>query len=96
MGVLGACVSGSLRAASLCHLIVFHQHVGAGLLLLPPLNLAPARCCPPAVYLPFRPCRYYPGCLYGASSYVEAFTFTIVTHMTIGALYLGGRAACKQ
>ena len=29
--------------------------------------------------------RFYPGCLYGATTYVEAFTFSIVTHMTIGA-----------
>jgi hypothetical protein len=28
--------------------------------------------------------RFYPGCLYGATTYVEAFTFSIVTHMTIG------------
>ena len=30
------------------------------------------------------PCRFYPGCLYGATTYVEAFTFSIVTQMTIG------------
>lgn len=28
--------------------------------------------------------RYYPGCVYGATTYVEAFTFAIVTQMTIG------------
>ncbi|PSC68160.1 E set domain-containing [Micractinium conductrix] len=28
--------------------------------------------------------RFYPGCLYGATTYVEAFTFSIVTQMTIG------------
>ncbi|EFN59959.1 hypothetical protein CHLNCDRAFT_133057 [Chlorella variabilis] len=28
--------------------------------------------------------RFYPGCLYGATTYVEAFVFSVVTHMTIG------------
>jgi hypothetical protein len=28
--------------------------------------------------------RYYPGCLYGAETYVEALTFSVVTQMTIG------------
>lgn len=29
--------------------------------------------------------RFYPGCVYGATTYVESFTFAIVTQMTIGA-----------
>lgn len=28
--------------------------------------------------------RFYPGCVYGATTYVESFTFAIVTQMTIG------------
>eukprot|EP00887_Chlorella_sp_A99_P001604 scaffold8.g1604.t1 len=28
--------------------------------------------------------RFYPGCLYGATTYVEVFTFSVVTQMTIG------------
>jgi hypothetical protein len=33
-------------------------------------------------------CRFYPGCLYGATTYIEAFTFAVVTHMTIGRLVI--------
>jgi fatty acid desaturase len=29
--------------------------------------------------------RYYPGCLYGAQTFVESWTFSIITQMTIGA-----------
>jgi hypothetical protein len=31
------------------------------------------------------PRRYYPGCLYGAQTFVESWTFSIITQMTIGA-----------
>lgn len=33
------------------------------------------------------PRRYYAGCLYGATTYVESFVFAIITQMTIGECY---------
>jgi hypothetical protein len=33
---------------------------------------------------PLLACSFSPGCLYGATTYIEAFTFAVVTHMTIG------------
>ena len=29
-------------------------------------------------------CRYHPGCLYGATSFVEAWVFAVITHTTVG------------
>lgn len=48
---------------------------------IPPLVLFLQRCVLP---IPRLDCSFYPGCVYGATTYVECFTFAIITQMTIG------------